>query len=844
MSREHTLIDNLPVIQPKPLSLAISAVLAIPAGAAMAQDQQDSSEDLLLEEVMVTARKRTESLQNVPESIQAISAQTIEQAGMRGMDDYVRFIPSLNIVQANPGTAMVIFRGIADAQSTFIAEPSAAVYLDEQSLVLNGQPNPRMVDIERVEALSGPQGTLYGASAQSGVLRIITNKPDPTAFDGNFDVSLKSGSESAMSYDASAMVNIPVNDTFAVRLVGFSARDGGFIDNVLGTTPRFGTENRSDGHRPGTLWTNFLTNEDAVKKDINEVNYTGGRVTARWLMSDTWTMTAGIVYQKTEADARNEHDPVYAGDLNVVRFYPEQEFDNQDWTQYALTFEGDLGFADFVSATSYFERDWTYTQDTSVGYAAYFATACYNPITYYWIAYTRYCFQPQSLYESLGYESVYFNDPTGYLTNTTNNWKFSQEFRLIHQGDTIDWVAGVFYEKSHEDWQFTTFTDGYNNSHSFANYLNGNLIDRGNPIPTRSPDDAWWYSADDTDWEQWAVFGEMTWHINDAWDVTAGYRQFDRKVHKEYFVELPQFNPTDEGISVAKTDVSDGVPKLSVSWQVNDNSMLYALYSEGFRPGGTNRNRGLTFHPATYDADKLENFEIGTKNTLADGRVRLNATYFDMTWTDYQLEVVDPSNIGCENDNALPPPLCGQPWQKVVANVGNASSSGFELQVDWVATKNLTVGVNGTWLNAELDDRVDLGGDLIVPKGSRLPLSPEFKGSAYAQYNWDVNWFSSNNAWVRLQWSYTGDMLNQVEPTTLDDGPSPQIKQPAYNIGDIRFGIDHDKWSFQAYVNNVTDERAVLFANPYEFDNYFGRSRVTVNRPREMGIRWIQRFGK
>ena len=189
MPTEHTLIENLPV-RPTPLSLAISALIAAPAATAVAQDQSEESENRMLEEVTVTARKREETLQSIPQSIQAISAQTIEQAGLRGMDDYVRFIPSLNIVQANPGTAMVVFRGIADAQSTFIAEPSAAVYLDEQSLVLNGQPNPRMIDIERVEALSGPQGTLYGASAQSGVLRIVTNKPDPSAFDAYVDVDL------------------------------------------------------------------------------------------------------------------------------------------------------------------------------------------------------------------------------------------------------------------------------------------------------------------------------------------------------------------------------------------------------------------------------------------------------------------------------------------------------------------------------------------------------------------------------------------------------------------------------------------------------------------------------
>jgi len=819
MSKECDRSTEFPLIRPKPLSFAISAILAAPAMTAVAQDQADADNEFLLEEVLVTARKRTENLQSIPESIQAISSQQIIQAGIKGMGDYARFIPSLNIVQANPGTAKVIFRGIADAQSTFIAEPSAAVYLDEQSLVVTGQPNPRMVDIERVEALSGPQGTLYGASAQAGVLRIVTNKPNPEAFDANFDVSGSYMKEGDPSYDASVMLNLPISDTFAVRLVGFTARDGGFIDNVLGTTPRF----------------ELFDNADAVKDDINEVNYYGGRISARWFINDDWTATAGIIYQNTESDARSEHDPEHAGELNVVRFKPEFEYDKQDWTQYALTIEGDLGFAEFVSATAYFTRDWEYTQDTSVGYASYFGTFCYSGYYYNWSQYSRYCFQPAGV-------GNYYNDPIGYLKNATDNWKLSQEFRLLHQGETIDWVAGLFYEKSHEDWQFTTFADGYNESKSIQNYLDGNLIWRGNPIPAVLPDDAWWFSADDTDWEQWAVFGEMTWHISDRWDATAGYRWFKRTMDKTYFVQLPQFNLTDEGISNPSSDEKDGFPKFSLAWNLTDDSMIYGLYSEGFRPGGTNRNRGIPFFASQYDADTLKNIELGSKNTFLDGRVRLNATYFDMSWDDFQLEVVDPSSRPCGSDNAPPEPACGQPWQKVVANVGNASSRGLEIQFDFAASENLTLGGNATWLDATLDDDVEIG--VLVPAGSRLPLSPEFKGSMYAQYEWPVDWFNAHNAWIRLQWSYTGDMLNQVEPLTLDDGPSPQIEQSAYDIGDLRFGVDGTSWSMQLYVNNLTDERAVLFANPYELDYFFGRSRVTVNRPREFGIRWIQRFGQ
>jgi iron complex outermembrane receptor protein len=819
MSTERKLIEDFSVIRPKPLSLAISALIAAPAATAMAQDQAEATGDIMLEEITVTARKRAENLQTVPESIQAISAQTIEQAGLRDMADYVRFIPSLNIVEANPGIAMVVFRGIADSQGTFIAMPSAAVYLDEQSLVLNGQPNPRMVDIERVEALSGPQGSLYGASAQAGVLRIVTNKPDPTAFDAYIDVDLSSTKSGDMSYDASGMINIPLSESWALRLVGFSAKDGGFIDNVLGTTPRF----------------ELFENDGTEEKNFNDVKYTGGRIAARWFINDDWTMTAGIIYQKTKSDGRSEHDPAYAGDLNVVRFFPDKEFDRQDWTQYALTFEGDLGFADFVSATSYFTRDWTYTQDTSVGYAGYFGTFCYNP---YLIAYSRYCFQPASLADTTYYGGAYYNDPIGYLTNTTKNKKFSQEFRLFHQGETIDWVAGFFYEHSKEDWEFTTFTDGYDESLSMANYLAGNI---DGPIPTRLPGDAWWFSADSTTWKQWAVFGEVVWHITDRWDLTGGARYFDQKMDKSYFVELPRYNPTPDGVSHPNSHEKDWVPKVSLAFNATDNNMFYALYSEGFRPGGTNRDRGDPFFPNQYDSDKLKNFEIGTKNTLANGRVRLNATYFNMKWEDYQLEVVDPSSRLCGSENAPPEPNCGQPWQKVVANVGNAKSQGVEVQFDWAATDSFTLGANATWLDAKLKDDVEIG--ILVPAGSRLPLSPKFKGSMYAQYDWDVDWFGGSNTWLRLQWSYTGNMLNQVEPLTIDDGPAPQIKQPSYNIGDLRWGLDHGQWSMQLYINNLTDERAVLFANPYEMDYFFGRSRVTVNRPRQFGIRWIQRFG-
>lgn len=794
------------------LTFALSAVFAAPAGIAVAQEENMTDDIMLLEEVMVTARKRSESAMDIPESIQAITGQTLITAGLNDINDYSRFIPSLSYVSINPGSASIYFRGVADAANSFIAEPSAALYLDEQSLTLNATPNPRMVDIERLEALSGPQGTLYGASSQSGLLRIITNKPDPTEFSAFADFMVRGGSESDASWDVSAMGNFPLSDTFAIRLVGFAAEDGGFIDNVNGDSVPYGVFNNAGQER----------------ENFNSVEYTGGRISARWFMSEAWTVTAGVVYQDTYSKGRPERDPTLDNDLAVSRFNIDNEFDDQDWTQYNLTFEGDLGFADFVSATSYFTRDWTYQQDSQT-YAAYFGTFCYDGYYVAYSNYSPYCFQPNGV-------GNYYNDPVGFVNNTQTDTKFSQEFRLSSVGDKFDWIAGVFYEHAEQDWVFDTFTDGYEQSKAYANWLAG----RNGPIPTRDPDGAWWRSADSTDWTQFAVFGEFTWHITDKWDATFGARWFDRETDRTYFVENPRYNLTPDGILELPASESDWVPKVSLSYQATDNVLLYALYSEGFRPGGINRARTqFTFFPQEYQADYLDNFELGAKMTLAEGRVRLTATYFDMQWNDYQLEVIDPSNRPCGAPNAPPEPFCGQPFQVVVGNVGDATSQGFEVQMDAIITQNFTAGFNYQWLDATLDDGFDFGQP--VPAGSRLPLVAEQEGSIYGQYDWDLDWFDGlvNGFYARLQWSYTGDRLNQVEPFPADS-PTPQFLMPSYNIGDLKTGFTGDGWTLMLFVNNLTDERAVLFDNPFEFDYFFGKGRQTINRPREFGIRYRQ----
>ncbi len=235
--------------------------------------QAVAQEGPVLEEVIVTARKRTESVQNIPASIQAISGADLKAMGARGMEDFTRFMPSVNVISYGSGSSSVIFRGATIDGGGYVAQSTASVYLDEISITSTGdQPSVRMVDIAQVESLAGPQGTIYGSDSQAGTLRIITNKPVMNEFYLELDGSVRTGEDSDDSYDGSIVANLPlIEDTLALRVVGFKAEDGGFIDNVFGHTP--------DVSLTGQPWDvmdfGSLDNAEFVKEDVNDSEIEG-----------------------------------------------------------------------------------------------------------------------------------------------------------------------------------------------------------------------------------------------------------------------------------------------------------------------------------------------------------------------------------------------------------------------------------------------------------------------------------------------------------------------------------------------------------------------------------------
>ena len=416
--------DPLNSVPRKSLSAAISALCA---GVPMAQAQDAGDEAVALEEVIVTGTKRGAlNLQDVPLSITALTAETIRTQGFKQLDDYFGQIPSLSFGRTEPGGSNVIMRGCAISGFSFGDSPTTGVYLDEQPITAAGlNPDPRLVDIERVEALAGPQGTTFGDASQCGTLRIITNKPVIGLNNAWVDLTGTSVEDGEMGYDASAMLNMAVGNNAAFRLVGFSAHEAGYIDNVLSDSPR-GTFN----------------NASRVDDDVNGADVYGARAALRWQPSETWTIDLQGIYQKTEQDGLSDADinEFYwegssIGEWEQVRFNPETWSD--EWNQIALTAEGDLGWAVLTATGSYFDRETLGTLDGTTYLQSFQERA-----DYYRAYYNAYL----NIYDWGG-------DPTGRIYDPSKVKRKTLEVRLATTDEMSSrWSAlvGAFYNKNEE----------------------------------------------------------------------------------------------------------------------------------------------------------------------------------------------------------------------------------------------------------------------------------------------------------------------------------------------------------------------------------------------------------
>ncbi|WP_417451112.1 TonB-dependent receptor [Kordiimonas sp.] len=751
------------------ISLAtLTGASAILPGMANAQDS--NAGDFVFEEIVVTAQKRSQNLQEVPVSISVLNQSTLEQRNIQSFADYAAALPSVSFLALGPGQSEVFFRGLSDGGNGNPAgtAPSAAIYLDEQPVTTIGSNlDIQVYDVARIEALSGPQSTLFGASSETGTLRIVTNAPDVTGFAAGFDVSGHSVKDGGEGYSLEGFVNVPLNDSVALRVVGWQVENAGYIDNVAATR---------------TFTRSGITVDNAAfaEEDFNTEKKTGARAALGIDLNDNWTATIRGMYQDQRTQGVFDHDPDDVGDLEVERFFEDSYSD--EFMQFSGTLEGKVGDLNLVYSGSYLDRDIQYVNDYSE-YAEYSAFIDYYTCEY---AYS---------YVSYGYEFFNCNDPRIQFENDSKFTRQTHEFRLLSDEDQrLRFLVGFFYDRQELDYIF---------EYRIPQIQPGFAIS----FSPGTASDAYFVTDQNRVDKQIAGFGEIEYDINDSLTATFGYRYSETKTSLNGFVGT--VFTASPAVDVSAKD-TQSLFKANLTYTINDDFLTYATFSQGFRPGGANRAATSNI-PLTYAPDTVDNYEIGWKSSLLDGRIRLNGAAFYMKWQDIQLTRFDPSEspLGLTN------------------NAGDARAMGVEVDFSAYITEEFSLNGGFVFLDAELTDdftqnvSAPAGTPADAPAGTGLPFAPGFKGSLTARYETDTGiglFFAQADA------SYVDTSYNDLFVASRQE-------QDSYGILNLSTGIQRDQWTVTLEARNITDTRAQIYRNATDFD-----SRITTNRPRTLFI--------
>ncbi len=728
------------------------------ASAVLVSANTIAQDDMMIEEVIVSAQKKSENLQNVPISVTTLSADELDSLNIKDFADYVLQLPAASAVQRRPGQGQIFMRGISDGGNVnqSLQGPAVAIYLDESPVTMIGDNlDVHVYDIERVESLTGPQGTLYGAASQAGNLKIITKKPS-SEFDSGFNLSAESTRGGDGSTMVEGFVNIPLSQNAALRFVGFNDRDGGFIDSVNDsiTYPVSGITR---------------SNEVFVEDNFNDAVKDGYRAALRVDLSENWKLDVNYMGQETSTNGVWDHNPDELGEYNVSRFYDDKTHD--EWTRFSATVTGDLGFADLTFTTSSLERDFEVLSDYSHYSIDGYVEGYYTCYEYYFGP----CVDP----------SIQFENDTHQEYDTT-------EVRLSSkEGEKFNWIIGAFQTENVTEYDSQWHVPAIN------------------PAAAVPGSDDLYYQTDQVRAEdESAVFGELYYQINDKMELTLGHRKFDNETTLKGFVGTvfwPNYilgSSTRSDNVNSKYDGSDSISKINLSYQVDNNSMLYITRSEGYRPGGANRTSQLG---ATYDADFLTSTEFGFKSISMDGRLRLNGAMYQMDWDDIQLGWFD-SSIS----------LLG-----LVDNIGKANSNGFEIDAKYILSDTVTVAVGYANNEAVLKEDYVLRGVVEAKDGQDLPFTPDTK------YNVTVNVDTGDTSSLQFNYVYVDEMWNDL---FYDD----REMQDSYGIANLSFTTQvGENSTMQIYMDNIFDEVAQLYINSEDIQRL-----TTVNRPTTVGVKF------
>lgn len=737
----------------------LATAVGLFAGGVLAQaDVQDqaavNTADLgtVLEEVIVTATRRDTGIQTTAISMSAFSGSMLKDFGKTNITEFIDAVPGVTSQPNGGGGNRIVFRNIATSTQE-AGSPTSATYLDDFALdnPLGGSPEIRLVDMERVEVLKGPQGTLFGRSAMGGIVRYISNKPNTEAVESGFNGYISNTADGGNNFGGYGYLNLPIADDLAVRLVAYSYQDEGFIDNV-----------------------------ELGESNANHQDTVGGRLALHWAATENFSVDLNYLKQITEGAysiVTTTRDP---GDLNVAGDEgPDIPFDIDKRTMIAGT-------------ASKNEPDYSLLNlSLNYDFEAFKATFLATRIE------TELGVQGEQR------ELVALRSGTSADRSSSGDVGFPQsrtesdvvELRLVSSGDGfLDWIAGLYYEESTDDYQQLIVYSGPDNlALGFLPLKDGDVaVD----------------SAGQTNGSEIAAYGELGFNFSSNTRLLLGYRRSDIETATLSTKGAGFFDALNGSAllvgSPFATQEDVNTYKVSLEHSFNEDTFGYALASSGYRRGGFNRPVGGSPF-STYDSDTLWNYELGLKSTLLEGRLVANAATFVLQYDDIQLAVQDPVTL-----------------YKSTQNVGKADIYGLELGLQYQLNENFRLGFSGYFSDPKLKE--DVPGGQSGKKGDALP------GSATESFSFTVNYdrplSNDINLSASLFYRYVGDRLNDFN-RDLD------IKLPSYSIADVRLGVSHAAgWRANLFADNIFDEAVI-----YSIDRqgpFF--EAVPTNRPRTIGL--------
>ena len=754
------------------------------AGGAMAQQAPMTGTVALssgsLDDIVVTAEKRSENLEKVPLSIVAYGAEALAETGVQDFSELAARIPGVTLNSVGPGRSSYSIRGVASVGGN---APTTGLYVDETPILPSGGDgatasiDPDLFDLARIEVLRGPQGTLYGASSMGGTVRLITNQPNLTAEQGAVNIEGSDTKHGGGNVRLDAMVNIPlVVDRAALRVVATYKDFSGFIDRQVGVWAP------NPNVAPGfPAYPVSPTQPTAVIHHVNTDKLYSLRTTLKVAVNDSFTVTPSVWAQDLQEGGPSDYDVISGdagGPLVQRRPFNLSEAYSDRFVLSNLTLNYEFGFGSLKSTTSYMKRSEVTPDDETEALEVNIPQGQFVPNVYAPIVTTR------ELTEEL-------------------------RFTFDPSGSALSGVVGAYFNNA--------------NRHYYVNYVTPNY----NALFANSPTSIAFFgpgSLSDTNYSQHgdyspkqsALFTELNYAITSRWKATAGVRWYDLEYTTVRYEDgLSNGGPTLSAGSAKNTGFN---PKAELSFQATEADLFYASLSRGVRPGGVNTSnlaaKGCGQDYGPYGPDSLWNYEAGAKTRWLDGALTVNAAAYYIKWSDVQ------------QGRTLP---CSY---QITENAGSAVVHGAEFEIQGQVGHHLQLGMGAGYTKAVLAaDAPSLNG----VKGQQLENVPLWNGGVTLKYVFSL-FRQSADGFVRADGQYVGESYPDFDRT------DPATFQRAHGLLDLRAGLVHGAWEANLFANNVFDKQAAL--SRFISDNYDAstRSRIFTNRPRSVGLSVGWRF--